>query len=115
MQQSNGPRLELKAEQKGGGKAEGKKRTRRGSSKTIGAEIDNATTLSVAEEARNTTLVDDNRACSDGGSRKNKHSDDITVAEGRVGATQPLCHEDRQGEELLCLRRFWVHDPTLPK
>ena len=51
---------------------EGQKRTRRRSFKT-GAEIDIATTPSVVEKA-NTFLASDNKACSDGGSRMDEHS-----------------------------------------
>jgi len=39
----------------------------RGQQKQEGAVTNNATTISVAEEAGNTTLADDNRAYSDGG------------------------------------------------
>ena len=115
VQQSNSPRLKLEREQKRGRKAEGKKRTRIGSFKTTEAKIDNAMTRSVAEETRNATSAGDNRARSDEGSRKNKHGDDTTAAEGRVGTMQPLCYGDRQGEELLCLQRFWAYGLTLLK
>jgi len=42
-------------------------------------------TISVAEKA-NAFSAGDNRACSDGGSRKDKHSNDTTAVENRVGA-----------------------------
>jgi len=50
------------------------KGTGRRSSKTTGAEISIAMTLSVAEEARNTSSVGNNRACSDGRSREDECS-----------------------------------------
>ena len=70
-------------------------------------------TLSVAEEARNATSVGDNRAHSNRESRKNKHSDDMTAVEDRVGTIQPICHGDRQEEELLHLWRIQAHGPSL--
>ena len=63
------------------------------SSKTTEAETDNATTLSVAEEA-NAPSAGNNRACSDGESREDKYGNGMTSAEDRVGATQPICHGD---------------------
>ena len=45
----------------------------RRSSKTTGAKISIATTLSVAEKARNASSVGDNRACSDGRSGENEY------------------------------------------
>jgi len=78
------------------------KRTGRNSSKTTGAETNDTTTLSVAEEVENTS-AGDNRACSNRESRKDKCSDSITTAENRVGTMQPICHGDRQGKKLLCL------------
>jgi len=40
----------------------------------------------VAEEA-NAPLAGDNRACSDRGSREDKHNNSMPIAEDRVGAT----------------------------
>ena len=54
-----------------GGEIEGQERTRRRSSKT-GAETDIAMTPSVAEKA-NAFSAGNNKVCSDGGSRMNKH------------------------------------------
>ena len=68
----------------------------------------NAMTTSVAEEAGNASLAGNNRACSDGGSGKNRHSDDTLLAESRGYTKKPLCYGCRQeGEqELLQLWRF---------
>jgi len=66
------------------------KRSGGNSSKTTGAETKHATTISVVEEAGNTSPVDDNGACSDGRSRKNKCGDGALTTEGRVGAMQPI-------------------------
>ena len=52
-----------------------------------GIETDIVMTTSVAEEARNTILVGDNRTCSDGESREDKCSDSkALVARGRVSS-----------------------------
>ena len=48
-----------------------------------GTATSNTMTTSVAEEAGNASSVGDNRACSDGGSRKDRHSNDIPLTEGR--------------------------------
>jgi len=56
---------------------------------------DISTILSIAEEAGNTPSVGDNRACSDGRSRKNKCDNGTFVAEGKVGTTQLLCYRSR--------------------
>jgi len=56
------------------GKIEERKGTERRSSKTIKAEISIATTLSMAEKARNVFSADNNRARSNGRSRKDKYS-----------------------------------------
>jgi len=48
----------------------------------------------VAEKA-NVFSAGDNRACSNGGSRKNKHGDGTATAGDRVGAMQPICHGDK--------------------
>jgi len=54
--------------------------TREISPKTV---TNNATTISMVEKAGNTFSAGDNRACSDGGSGKDRHSDDTPSAEGR--------------------------------
>ena len=72
-------------------------------------------TLSVAEETRNASLVGNNKAHLNRGSRKDKCNNNMATAEGRVGATQPICHEDRQRKKLLCLWRFQVYGPPLQK
>ena len=54
--------------------------TREISPKTV---TNNATIISMVEEAGNAFSVGDNRACSDGGSRKDRHSNDIPLTEGR--------------------------------
>ena len=68
----------------------------------------------MAKEA-NAFSAGDNRACSDGESRENECSNSTTIAENSVGTTQPICHGDRQKEELLHLWRFWAHGPSLQK
>jgi len=88
------------------------KRAGGNSSKTIGAETNNATTISVAKNA-NVSSADDNRACFDGGSRENECGNGTTTTEDRVGAMQPICHGSRQEEKLLCLWRFQAHGPPL--
>jgi len=47
------------------------------------------------EEARNTALANDNRAHSNGESRKDKCSNSMITVEGRVGATQPICYGNK--------------------
>ena len=84
------------------------------SSKTTGAETDNATTISVAKET-NTFSAGNNRACSDGGSREDECGDGMATAENRVGTMQLICHRGGQGEELLCLWRIWAHGLPLQK
>ena len=51
-------------------------------------------TISVAEKA-STSSAGDNRACSNGGSRKDKHGNGITAAENRVGTMQLICYGGR--------------------
>ena len=67
------------------------KGTERNSFKTTGAEIGNVMAISVAEEA-NAFSAGDNRACSNGGSKEDKHGNDTATAEDRVGTIQPICH-----------------------
>ena len=76
--------MQLEGKQKRRRKAERTKKTSRDSSKTIGAETDNAITPSVAEEVRNTPLVGGNRARSNEESRKNKCSNGMATAEDKV-------------------------------
>ena len=70
----------------------------------------NATTISIVEEAGNTFSAGDNRACSNGGSGKDRHSNDIPSAEDRRCTNKPLyygCGQERE-QELLQLWRFWT-------
>jgi len=69
----------------------------------------------MVEKVRNTFSVGNNRAHSNGRNKENKCSNGVSVVEGRVGATQPIHHRDRQRKELLCLQRIWAHGLTLPK
>ena len=62
-----------------------------------------ATTPSMVEEARNAASVGNNGAYSDRESIKDKYSNGTAIVENRVGTTQPLHNESRQGKELLCL------------
>jgi len=71
------------------------KRTRGNCSEATGAEIDNATTLSVAEKVRSALSAGDHRAHSNGRSRENKCSNGMPVAESRVGAMQSICYGNR--------------------
>jgi len=92
-----------------GGKIEGKKGTKGGSSEA-GTVTDIATTISVAEKA-NASSAGTNKACSDEGSRKNECGDGEGTRIGGRGASQkrPLCYGSRLGKKLLCLRRIWAH------
>jgi len=53
---------------------------------------DNAMTISVAEKVENTSLVGDNRACSNGESRKDRRGDGMSTIEGSVCSKEPICH-----------------------
>jgi len=64
----------------------------RTSPKIARAKISNATTTSVAKKAGNTSTVGNNRACSDGESRKNKCRSGMPSTEDRVGSMQPICY-----------------------
>ena len=55
-----------------------------------GTATSNTMTTSVAEEAGNASSVGDNRACSDGGSGKDRYSDDMLLAESREYTKKPL-------------------------
>ena len=94
-------------------KAERRKGIEGNSSKIIGAGTDNTKPPSVAEEARNTTSVDNNRARSDRGSKEDECGDGMTAVKNRVSTTQPIHYEDRQKEKLLCLWRIWAHGLVL--
>jgi len=59
----------------------------------------------VAKKA-NAFLAGDNRACSNGGGRKDEYGNGITIVEDRVGTMQLICYRSRHGEKLLCLWRF---------
>ena len=82
---------------------EEEKETGRRSSEA-GAMTDSATISNVAEEAGNAPSASDNRAHSNGRSKKNKHGNGILTAESRVGTTQPIC--DRGRQKLLHLWRI---------
>ena len=90
VQKSCSPGQKLKGEQKRRGKAKGTKRSRGNGSKATGAEISNATTPSVVEEAGNATSAGDNRACSNGRSREDKSGNGMLITKGRAGTMQPL-------------------------
>ena len=60
------------------------------SHQAAGTVTSNAMTTSVAEEAGNAFSVGDNRACSDGGSGKDRYSDDMPSAESREYTKKPL-------------------------
>jgi len=92
------------------GKIEGKE----GTKPEAGAATDIATTISIAEEA-NTSSAGANKACSNGGSRKDKCGDGERTRTGNRGAFQkrPLCYRSRSGKKLLCLWRIWTHGSPL--
>ena len=75
-----------------------------------------AITLSVAEEAI-ALSADDNRACSDERSRKDKHSsgEESRARTGNESSskTRPLCNGGRLREKFLCLQRIWTHGLSL--
>ena len=89
------------------------KGVRRKDSKTIGAKTGNATTLSVAEEARKAISAGNNRTHSNRGSKKDKCSDGASIVKSKIGVMQPLCNRSKQEEELLYLQRIQAHGPTL--
>ena len=96
-----------------GGKIEEKKGTKEGSSEAE-TVTDIAMTISVAEEA-NAFSAGVNKACSNGGSRKNKCSNGEGTGAGGRGASQKrhLCYGSRLGKKLLHLWRIWAHGPLL--
>ena len=67
------------------------------SSQTAGIETSNVMATNVAEEARNALSAGDNRACSDGESREDKCSNDMSSTESRVCLKKPICY--RHGQE----------------
>jgi len=89
------------------------KEIRRNCFKTTEAETDNATTLSMVEEAGNAASVGDNKTHPNGGSRKDECSNSTTIAENKVDTTQPICYRDRQRKELLHLWRIQAHGLSL--
>ena len=96
-----------------GGEIEGKERTK-GGSPEAGTVTDIAMTINVAEEA-NASSAGANKACSNGGSRKDECSDGEGTGAGGRDAFQKrsLCYESRSRKKLLCLRRIWAHGPPL--
>ena len=71
------------------------KRIKKNSSKTTGAETNNAMIFSVAKKARNAPSVGDNRACSNEGSRKKECNNGVATVESRVDVMQPIYYRDR--------------------
>ena len=102
----------MEEEKKKRRKTKGMKGTGGSNSKTTGAEIGKTMTISVAEKA-NAFSAGNNRTCSNGGSRKDEHGNDMAAAEDRVSIMQPICHGGRQGEKLLHLWRIWAHGLSL--
>ena len=73
-------------------------------------------TLSVAEEARSTSSVGNNRAHSNRRSGKNECSNNEgTGVRDRASKKRFLYNGGRQGEKLLHLQRIWAHGPSLQK
>ena len=64
----------------------------------VGATTDSTMTLSVAEEVI-APSAGNNRACSNGGSREDKHSSGersrARIVNGGSSEMRPLCHRDR--------------------
>ena len=60
---------------------------------------------SLAKEARNTSIVGDNRVCSNGGSGKNRYGNGMPSIKGRGCPKEPLYHrcEQKREKELLQL------------
>jgi len=73
-------------------------------------------TPSVAEKA-NALSVGDNRACSNGRSRKNEYGDDegTGTRDGDTSQKEPLYNGGRPRKKLLCLWRIWAYGPLLQK
>jgi len=46
----------------------------------------------LVKKTRSSPTVDADSACSNGGSEKDKYSDDMPHSEGRIATTQFLCH-----------------------
>ena len=70
----------------------------------------------MAEEARSTSSVGDNRARSDGRSGKNECGDNEGIgARDRGPKKRPLCNGGKQGKELLHLQGIWAHGSSLQK
>jgi len=49
-------------------------------------------TSSIVKKAENISIADDNRVCSNGGSGKDRCSDDMLSTEGRGYTKKPLCY-----------------------
>jgi len=69
------------------------------SPQAAGIVTSNAMTTSMAEETGNAILVSNNRTCSNGGSRKDRCSDDMPSAKDRGYTKKPLCYRGRQEGE----------------
>ena len=99
-------------------KIEGKERTRRRSAETRETEL--AMTSSVAKEVT-TASAGDNRACSNGGYRKNKCGGSEGIGNrsrteyGSSSKKRPIHNGNRLRKELLCVRRIWAYGPSLQK
>jgi len=50
------------------------------------------TEISIVEETGNASSAGNNRACSDGESRKNRGGNGVPETEGRVCSTKLICH-----------------------
>ena len=108
----------MKGKQKRRRKIKGKERTRRRSAETRETEL--AMISSVAKEAT-TASAGNNRACSDGGYRKNKCGGSKGI--GNRGRTEygssskkgSIHNGNKSEEELLCMQRIWAHGPSLQK
>ena len=96
-------------EQEGGRKIE---EEGSGRNTEAGATTKPATTFDVAEEAA-IASAGDNRACSDGGSGKDKCSGHEGVGSRGSSKTGPLCYGHRSWEKLLCLQGIRAHGPQL--
>ena len=97
-------------EQEGGRKIEEEGSRRRNTE--VGATTNPATTFGVAEEAA-IASVGDNRACSEGGSGKDKCSGREGAGSRGSSKTGPLCYGHRSWEKLLRLQGIRAHGPQL--
>ena len=62
------------------------------SPKTARTTANNAMTTSVVKKIGNTSTTDNNRACSDRGSKEDRGGNGMLSVEDRVCSKEPICH-----------------------